>query len=54
MTEKNQGADPHHLFDEEKKRDRVTKRMMNAYRRKRRDDAIQKLLNDPKRWEGLQ
>lgn len=54
MEKKQTGSDLYHLFNEEKKRDRVVKRMMNAYRRKRRDDAIQKLLDDPKRWEGLQ
>ena len=54
MDKKTKRNDPYLLFNEEKKRDRVVKRMLNAYRRKRRDDAIKKLLDDPSRWEGLQ
>ena len=54
MEEKQTGNDPYHLYNEEKKRDRVTKRMLNAYRRRRREEKVEKLKDDPTLWKGLQ
>jgi len=46
--------DPHHIFNEEKKRDRVAKRMLNAFRRRKREEKVEKLKDDPTLWKGLQ
>ena len=54
MEKKQTGSDPYHLFNEEKKRDRVTKRMLNAYRRRKREEKVEKLKDDPTLWKGLQ
>ena len=54
MEKKQTASDPYHLFNEEKKRDRVIKRMMNAFRRKQREEKVEKLKDDPTLWRGLQ
>jgi len=54
MDKKTTRTDPYVLFNEEKKRDRVVKRMLNAYRRKKREERIEALKNDPTMWKGLE
>lgn len=54
MEEKKTASDPHNIFNEEKKRDRLVKRMLNAYRRNKRDKKISALESDPQMWRGLE
>lgn len=42
------------LWNEAKKNDRVAKRMLNAYRKRKRQEKIEKLAGDDKHWKGLE
>ena len=42
------------LWNESKKNDRVAKRMLNAYRKRKRQKKIEKLADDDKHWKGLE
>ena len=54
MKKTTEGNDPYQHFNEEKKRDRVTKRMLNAYRRRKREEKLDALKADETKWKGLQ
>ena len=43
-----------YAFNEEKGKDRLLKRMMNAYRKKKREEKVEKLKNAPRHWKGLE
>ena len=45
-----------HFFSEEvrkKRRDSVAKKLMNAYRKRKRKEKISKLLKSDDHWKGL-
>lgn len=42
------------LWNEAKKSDKLAKRMLDAYRKRKRKKKIEKLANDEDHWKGLE
>ena len=54
MKNNQNSDDTWQIYNEAKSKDKLIKRMVNAHKRKKREDKIKKLESDSKHWSGLE
>lgn len=51
---KDQEFTPPNIWNESKGREKVLKRMVDSYKKRKRKKKIEKLLDNDKHWKGLE